>query len=88
MYFERFFTPQVELLPETTQFQDEKWVHYLFGVLIPALLNDDEVLRNILRGVGALPSRQGLHSAVAALCRRFGECLCLSVRRSNLRLVR
>ena len=73
MYVERFFTSQIDLLPETTQSQDEKWGSYLFGVLIPTLLNDDEAVRNILRAVGALPSEQGRHSAAAALCERFSE---------------
>lgn len=75
MYVERFFTPQVDLLAETTQSQDERWVRYLFGVLIPTLLNDDEVLRNILRAVGAVPSRQGSHEAAAACASASARCL-------------
>ena len=72
-YVERFFTSQIDLLPETTHPQEEKWASYLFSVLIPTLLSDDEAVRNILRSVGALPSERGRQAAAAALCERFGE---------------
>jgi hypothetical protein len=71
-YVDRFFSPQIDLLPESTPAQDEKWLRYLYGILMPHLVLDDDVVRNVLRAVGALPSRQSCEAALA-LSLRFAE---------------
>lgn len=71
-YVDLFFSPQADLLSEPGQGQGESWARYFHSVQMPLLLANDEVVRNLLRAVGALPSRQG-EQAIAALGHYFAE---------------
>jgi hypothetical protein len=71
-YVERFFSPQDNLFQDPMERQDEKWGKYFHHVLVPHLLTNDEVVRNVLRAVRALPSQQPEQAAIA-LSQYFAE---------------
>jgi hypothetical protein len=57
-YIDRFFSPQESLFDETGQHEAVRWTRYFHHVLTPAILANDEAVRNVLRAVKALPSQQ------------------------------
>ena len=71
-YVEHFFSPQGDLALEPGQRQDEKWDRYFHHVLLPHLLADDGAVRDVLRAVRALPSREA-GQAASALHHLFTE---------------
>lgn len=68
-YIEALYDPQRQLIPRPGDAPDEKWMAYFLHTLRPALLANDDAVRNILRVVGGLPCRsreeaaQSLHQA-------------------------
>lgn len=71
-YVEQFYSPQEDLALEPGQRQDEKWTRYFHHVLMPHLLANDNVVRDVLRAVRALPSRDHAQ-APSALLHYFAE---------------
>lgn len=71
-YVDRFFSPQGDLAIEPGQRQDEKWHRYFHHVLVPHLLSNNDVVRDILRAVRALPSRR-LEQTSSRLGHYFAE---------------
>lgn len=71
-YAEQFFTSQKHLFPLPGDAEDEKWSRYFYRILVPYLVTDDETVRNVLRAVYAIASRQPAQ-AVAALQQHFTE---------------
>ena len=71
-YATQLFLPQESLFQEPSEKQDEKWGKYFHHVLVPQLIASDEVVRNVLRAVRALPSRQPAQATVA-LSQHFAE---------------
>lgn len=71
-YVEQFFSPQGDLTLEPGQRQDEKWDRYFHHVLLPHLLADHDAVRDVLRAVRALPSREPAQAA-SALFHLFTE---------------
>lgn len=71
-YVEHFFTPQLFLFPDPAEQQDEIWNRYFYHVLEPHLVIEDEVVRNVLRAVHALPCKQP-EDAATALTHYFNE---------------
>ncbi len=65
-YVATFFSPQEALFPAPSGKEDERWSRYYHHVLLPHLLQHDELVRNVLRAVRALPCNdsQGAASAV------------------------
>ncbi len=54
-YVVAFFSPQGELFPTPDGNWNERWNRYFHHVLLPHLLQQDELVRNVLRAVHALP---------------------------------
>lgn len=71
-YIDAFFSPQVRLFPDPKGAADERWNRYFHHVLVPNLVREDEVVRNVLRATGALPSRSA-QSAAASLIQYVTE---------------
>jgi hypothetical protein len=71
-YLDCYFSPQDDLFHGPREMQDEKWAKYFHHVLVPHLIDNDEVVRNVLRAVQALPSKRPEDAAVA-LGHFFGE---------------
>lgn len=71
-YVAQFFSPQECLFPSLIEQQDQKWIRYFHHVLVPHLIASDEVVRNVLRAVRALPSHQPDQAAIA-LSQYFAE---------------
>lgn len=65
-YVGTFFSPQDALFPAPDGKADECWSRYFHHVLLPYLLQQDELVRNVLRAVRALPCNdpQGAANAV------------------------
>jgi len=65
-YVAAFFSPQDALFPVPGGKEDERWSRYFHHVLLPHLLQHDELVRNVLRAVHALPCNdpQGAANAV------------------------
>lgn len=53
-YIENFFSPQLDLIDLIKEGADQKWEQYFFWVLVPDLLRQDDLVRNILKAVGLL----------------------------------
>ena len=64
-YVEQFFSPQGDLPLGPGQRQGEKWERYFHHILLPHLLADDNVVRDVLRTVRALPGREPAQAALA-----------------------
>lgn len=66
-YIAAFFSPQGVLFPAPDGKEDERWSRYYHHVLLPHLLQQDELVRNVLRAVHALPCAdpQGAASAIS-----------------------
>lgn len=71
-YVKHFFSPQENLFHDPMERQDERWGKYFHHVLVPDLLANDEVVRNVLRAVRALPSQQPEQAAIT-LSQYFAE---------------
>ncbi len=71
-YTMEFFSPQENLFQEPSEEQNVKWGRYFYDILVPHLIGSDEVVRNVLRVVRALPS-QHPELAATALSQHFTE---------------
>lgn len=71
-YATQLFSPQESLFQVPSEKQDEKWGRYFHHILVPHLIASDEVVRNVLRAVRALPSRHPEQAAVT-LGQHFAE---------------
>ena len=71
-YATQLFSPQESLFQVPSEKQDEKWGRYFHQILVPHLIASDEVVRNVLRAVRALPSQHPEQAAVA-LSQHFTE---------------
>lgn len=67
-----FYSPQGDLFATPADAQDAKWSRYFYVALMPQLLNDDEIVRNVLRALRAIPSDDPREAAVA-LGQHFSE---------------
>lgn len=64
-YIEALYQPQRNLFPRGGGEPDEEWWRYFHHVLVPWLLREDAVVRDILRAVGGLPAQGSLPAADA-----------------------
>jgi hypothetical protein len=71
-YVVAFFSPQDSLFPTPGGKEDERWSRYFHHVLLPHLLQHDELVRNVLRAVHALPGNDP-QSAASAIAQFFAE---------------
>lgn len=71
-YAQNIFSSQRLLFPTPNSSADEKWWHYFHHRLTPHLLEDDNVVRNVLRSVYALPCVSP-SAAAKALTQHFTE---------------
>jgi hypothetical protein len=71
-YAGHFFSPQRSLFEVPSEKQDAQWSKYFYHIMIPRLLLGDDVVRNVLRSVRALPSQHPEHAATA-LIQHFEE---------------
>ena len=71
-YIAAFFTPQDALFPNPGDGQDVRWSRYFHHVLLPHLLQNDELVRNVLRAVRALPCNDS-QAAAGTLAQLFSE---------------
>ena len=55
-YNRAFFSPQENLFYSPNEEQDAKWNQYFWLRLVPDLIERDDVVRNVLRAVNAIPS--------------------------------
>lgn len=67
-----FRSASTNLFQEPSEEQDVKWNRYFHQILVPHIIGSDEVVRNILRVVRALPS-QHPELAADALSLHFTE---------------
>jgi hypothetical protein len=56
-YIQQHFTPQLDLLNPAEMRQDVLWSKYFYHKLIPALMERNDVIRNILRATTLLPCK-------------------------------
>ncbi len=64
-YIATFYSPQRELITKVGDEPDELWWQYFVHVLVPCLMSNDDVVRNVLRAVNALPCRDPQEAARA-----------------------
>lgn len=55
-YREALYNPQQPLFDRVRAAQDEAWSQYYYLIFLPCALQDDNLVRNVLRSVGGLPS--------------------------------
>ncbi|PWC91932.1 hypothetical protein [Azospirillum sp. TSO5] len=71
-YREEGYDPQINLFAPSASTPAEAWSHFVHHRLFPTLAQDDELVRNVLRAVGATPCRSSANAA-EALCLRLTE---------------
>ena len=71
-YAGHFFSPQRSLFEVPSEKQDALWSTYFYHIMMPKILLGDDVVRNVLRAVRALPSHHPEHAATA-LIQHFEE---------------
>ena len=71
-YIAEFFSPQESLFFDPTEMQDAKWSSYFHHHLVPQLLRNHDVVRNVLRAVRLLPCNDP-QAAATALTQCFTE---------------
>lgn len=71
-YVDAFFSSQDALFPNPGDEQDVRWSRYFHHVLLPHLLQNDELVRNVLRAVRALPCNDS-PGAASAVGQYFAE---------------
>ncbi|HEX6899318.1 MAG TPA: hypothetical protein VF789_06370 [Thermoanaerobaculia bacterium] len=70
-YLEEIYDPQGELFSAGSP-QADDWSRFVYHKLLPQVVRDDELVRNVLRALGALPCNSP-QEAAAVLCQYFGE---------------
>lgn len=55
-YREHFYSPQQSLLDRIRNGPDEVWAQWFYWKFLPCVLQDDSLVRNVLRSVGGLPT--------------------------------
>lgn len=73
-YIAEFFSPQESLFFDPTEMQDAKWSSYFHHDLVPQLLRNHDVVRNVLRAVRLLPCNDP-QAAATALTQCFTELI-------------
>lgn len=68
-YRERFWSPQIGLFEKMGEAPDEVWSRYFYWTLLPHVLQDDSLVRNILRSVGGLPTNN--HTSARDAVRQY-----------------
>ena len=71
-YRDEGYDPQVNLFAPSASAPAEAWSRFVHHRLFPTLARDDELVRNVLRAVGAIPCRSSANAA-EALCLRLTE---------------
>lgn len=71
-YIAEFFSPQEALFFDPTEMQDAKWSSYFHHCLVPQLLRNHDVVRNVLRSVRLLPCNDP-QAAATSLSQCFTE---------------
>lgn len=71
-YTSEYFSPQSVLFHNLEDPEDLKWSKYFYHVLVPTLVQNNIVVRNILRALLVLPS-QSAKAASEALEHEFSE---------------
>lgn len=54
-YVAEQYDPQLALLPDMIEEEPDRWSRFVHHHLIPEIVRDDELVRNVLRALGALP---------------------------------
>lgn len=73
-YRARFYSPHMPLLPEPDRAPDQAWLSWYYHMLLPELVRDDSVVRNVLRCLGGLPCASP-EDAAAAIKQHFAEMM-------------
>lgn len=71
-YLEEFYDPQRNLFSGEISEQLVDWSRFVYHRLLPQVVRDDELVRNVLRALGALPCKSS-QEAAATLCHYFRE---------------
>lgn len=71
-YIEAFYSPQRTLVSSPDDEPDQKWWRYFHHQLVPGLIANDDVVRNVLRAVGGLPCTDP-QEAARVLCHHLAE---------------
>ncbi|MCC6176201.1 MAG: hypothetical protein IT305_12920 [Chloroflexi bacterium] len=64
-YLAEQYNPQLALLPDLVEDEPERWNRFVHHHLLPELVRDDELVRNVLRALGALPCKSPSDAASA-----------------------
>ena len=56
-YVDSFYSPQMKLFPLPGETQDEQWSRYWYHYLVPDLVENDDVVRDVLRALQVLPCK-------------------------------
>jgi hypothetical protein len=59
------YSPQIPLLPDRAVGEPMRWTNFVHQRLLPQLIQDDELVRNVLRVLGGLPCASRAEAAVA-----------------------
>jgi hypothetical protein len=72
-YREEIYDPQLGLLDRSDDHEAEGWSRYLYWVLIPALVEDNAIARNVMLALGLHGSAQPVHATakLAILAKEF-----------------
>ena len=54
-YIAEQYNPQLALLPDMIKEEPDRWSGFVYHHLLPEVVRDDELVRNVLRALGALP---------------------------------
>lgn len=71
-YRDEAYEPQIDLFVQSATQPAELWGRFIHHYLFPALVRDDEVVRNVLRAVGAVPCPSPAEAS-HALCLYMNE---------------
>ena len=78
-YLEELYEPQIDLFSDEISKQAVDWSRFVYYKLFSQVVRDDELVRNVLRALGALPCKSP-QEAAAALCQYFREMTLPSTR--------
>lgn len=62
-YLSECYDPQMSFFDDHRDRETTRWDQFAYSKLLPMLIGDDEVVRNVLRATGGLPCRARLEAA-------------------------
>jgi len=64
-YIVEQYNPQLALLSNMIEEEPDRWSRFVYHHLLPEIIRDDELVRNVLRALGALPCASPQEAASA-----------------------